>query len=78
MESSPNRPRYTVSIRLPAPENLRERITAGLVQAVKQRQARRQAQQVDRPDAINTGAVSTPENPQTGENRDATSLSGRK
>lgn len=45
MDSSPGRPRYTVSVRLPAPENLKEKITAGLVQAVKQRQARRQANQ---------------------------------
>ena len=41
-------------------------------------QARRRAQQGDRPGAINTGAISTPENPPTGENRDATSLSGCK
>ena len=45
VNSSPDRPRYTVSIRLPAPANLKEKITAGLVQAVKQRQARRHANQ---------------------------------
>ncbi len=45
VDSSPGRPRYTVSVRLPAPEKLKEKVTAALAQAVKLRQARPQANQ---------------------------------
>ena len=45
MDSSPGRPRYTVTARSPLPENLKEKVSAALAQAVKQRQARRQANQ---------------------------------
>ena len=63
MDSSPGRPRYTVSVRLPAPENLKEKITAGLVEAVKRRQTRRQAQQSSGPGSEATEAANASTNP---------------
>ena len=37
-----SRPEYTVGVRRHLPENLREKVSAALAQAVKLRQARRQ------------------------------------
>ena len=45
VDSSHDRPQYTVTARSPLPENLKEKVSAALAQAVKQRQARRQALQ---------------------------------
>ena len=40
-----SRPEYTVGVRRHLPKNLREKVSAALAQAVKQRQAQRQATQ---------------------------------
>ncbi len=73
VNSSPDRPRYTVSVRIPAPENLKERISAALAQAVKQRQARPQANQQSAAQVLEHRDGGAPKRPAE-RNHDAPSL----